>query len=94
MNNKFISASLLILSMSSSYAEIFNPTPSNDVLNNPHRGYMLWGSNVLSDEGLPDNFNGANIYHVYVPWRMIETADQVFDWSDVEQNDNFYNELF
>ncbi len=66
-------------------AAVYNPTPSDDVLDNPHRGYMLWGSNVLADGGLPDNFHGANIYHVYVPWRMVETADQVFDWSGVEQ---------
>ncbi len=85
MNKPFITASLLLFSVISSHAEVFNPTPSNDVLDNPHRGYMLWGSNVLSDEGLPDNFHGANIYHVYVPWRMVETADQVFDWSGVEQ---------
>ncbi len=46
---------------------------------------MLWGSNVAADGGLPDNFHSAHIYHVYIPWRMVETADQVFDWQTVEQ---------
>ncbi len=66
-------------------AEKFTPVATDEVLNNPHRGFMLWGSNVLSDGGLPDNHHGANIYHVYVPWRMAESSDQVFDWADLEQ---------
>ena len=80
----FIGLSLLATSFSG-YSEIFNPATSNDVLDNPHRGYMLWRSTVLADGGLPDNFHGSNIYHVYLPWRMIETDDQVFDWKAVEQ---------
>jgi hypothetical protein len=66
-------------------AAVYSPAPTTDVLDNSHRGYMLWGSSVLADGGLPDNYHGANIYHVYLPWRMIETADQVFDWVTVEQ---------
>lgn len=68
-----------------SQSATFSPPPTSDVLDNPHRGFMLWGSNVLADGGLPDNFHGANIYHVYVPWRVIESSDQVFDWTLVEQ---------
>ncbi len=85
MKHRLITSCLLWLSLALGQAETFNPTPSDEVLDNPHRGYMLWGSNVLADGGLPDNFHGANIYHVYLPWRMIETADQVFDWPGVEQ---------
>lgn len=65
-------------------ATTFSPPPSNDVLPNPHRGYMLWGSNAKQDQALPANHHGASIYHVYIPWRMVETADQVFAWQTVE----------
>ncbi|MCB1581692.1 MAG: DUF4832 domain-containing protein [Marinicella sp.] len=77
-------AYILLVSMTCT-AEDFIPAPSNEVLNNPHRGFMLWGSNVLADGGLPDNFHGASIYHVYLPWRMVESSDQVFEWDLIEQ---------
>ncbi len=83
--HKTITTFMLLSAMSISLAEVFTPQPSDDVLDNPHRGFMLWGSSVLADGGLPDNHHGANIYHVYLPWRMIETADQVFAWSQIEQ---------
>ena len=38
---------------------------------------------MQQDGGLPDNFHGSNIYHVYLPWCMVEIADQVFDWANV-----------
>jgi hypothetical protein len=85
MKQRLITSCLLWLNLALGQAETFIPTPSDEVLDNPHRGYMLWGSNVLADGGLPDNFHGASIYHVYLPWRMVETADQVFDWAGIEQ---------
>jgi len=75
---------LLINSFSVNSAT-FTPGSTGDVLDNPHRGYMLWGSSVLADGGLPDNHHQANMYHVYLPWRMVETTDQIFDWQTVEQ---------
>ncbi len=66
-------------------AVIFTPPVSDEALPNPHRGFMLWGSSVLADGGLPDNHHNATLYHIYLPWRMLETADQVFDWNAVEQ---------
>ncbi|MGJ8663004.1 MAG: DUF4832 domain-containing protein [Marinicella sp.] len=76
---------LCFLFIQTAGAAVFNPAPTQDVLDNPHRGFMLWGSNVLADGGLPDNLHEANIYHAYLPWRMVETADQVFAWAEVEQ---------
>lgn len=64
-------------------AGTLTPAISSSELDNPHRGFMLWGSSYAADGGV-DNFHGARIYHVYLPWRMIETADQVFDWQAVE----------
>jgi hypothetical protein len=81
---RFFITSLVSISMVSMAAD-FNPVASDDVLSNPHRGFMLWGSNVLSDGGLPDNYHGAEIYHVYLPWRLAESSDQVFEWDYVEQ---------
>lgn len=56
---------------------------TND-LNNPHKGFMLWGTDFAA--GAPANHYGATIFHVYAPWREIETADQVFDWGRFETN--------
>jgi Domain of unknown function (DUF4832) len=61
----------------------FSPAATTDDINNPHKGFMLWGSTW--SQGASDNFYGASIYHVYVPWREVETADQVFDWAGFEQ---------
>ena len=53
-------------------------------LNNPHKGFMLWGTDYAS--GGSGNFHGSSVFHVYVPWREIETSDQVFDWKSFERN--------
>ncbi len=60
----------------------FTPPRTNDDLNNPHKGFMLWGTTAAS--GLPDNFYGSTVFHVYAPWRELETADQVFDFAGFE----------
>jgi len=64
-------------------AGTLTPAISSNEFDNPHRGFMLWGSSYAADGGI-DNFHGAHIYHVYLPWRIIETADEVFDWQAVE----------
>jgi|APTNR8051073442_1049403.scaffolds.fasta_scaffold00131_7 hypothetical protein len=65
-------------------AATFSPASTTNDLNNPHKGFMLWGTDYA--DGAPNNFYGATIYHVYAPWREIETADQVFDWGRFETN--------
>lgn len=65
-------------------AATFNPAPTTNDLNNPHKGFLLWGTDYAA--GAPLNYYGATIYHVYAPWREIETADQVFDWGRFETN--------
>ncbi|MDZ4813043.1 MAG: DUF4832 domain-containing protein [Pseudomonadota bacterium] len=62
----------------------FLPARSSDDLSNPHKGYMLWGTTFAADGGV-DDFYTTRIFHVYVPWREVETADQVFDWDGFEQ---------
>ena len=61
------------------------PAQSNDDLSNPHRGFLLWGTTVGADGGLPDNHYGASIYQIYLPWREVETADEQYDWDGFEQ---------
>lgn len=61
------------------------PAQSNDDLSNPHRGFLLWGTTVGADGGLPDNHYGASMYQIYVPWREIETADEQYDWAGFEK---------
>ncbi len=65
-------------------AATFSPAPTTNDLNNPHKGFMLWGTDYAA--GAPNNHYGSTIYHVYAPWREIETADQVFDWGRFETN--------
>ncbi len=65
-------------------AATFSPAPTTNDLNNPHKGFMLWGTDYAG--GAPNNFYGATIYHIYVPWREVETSDQVFDWGRFETN--------
>jgi hypothetical protein len=62
----------------------FLPARTADNLVNPHKGYMLWGTTFAADGGL-DNFYGSRIFHIYVPWREVETSDQIFDWAGFEQ---------
>jgi hypothetical protein len=66
-------------------AVTYTPTPTQDDLNNPHKGFMLWGTTwgPGDEEG---NYYGSSVYHIYVPWREVETADQVFDWTTFEAN--------
>ena len=71
------------------------PARTDDVLNNPHQGFMHWGTNSYQSKPedpatftyLPDDpFNlGIRLYHVYVPWREIEPNDQDFRWDAFEQ---------
>lgn len=65
-------------------AATYSPAPTTNDLNNPHKGFMLWGTDYAA--GSPPNYYGATIYHIYMPWREIETADQVFDWGRFETN--------
>ena len=64
-------------------ARDYLPARSSDDLINPHKGWMLWGTTFAQDGGV-DNFHGARIFHIYVPWRELETADQVFDFDGFE----------
>lgn len=63
--------------------EVYPAATTND-LNNPHKGFMLWGTDYAA--GAPNNYHGASIFHVYVPWREVETADQAFAWAPFEAN--------
>ena len=63
----------------------YTPARTVDDLANPHKGWMLWGTTFALDGGV-DNFHAARIFHVYLPWREIETSDQVFDWAGIEQH--------
>lgn len=78
-------ASLWLVASAPMSAVTFMPARSSDDLANPHKGWMLWGTTFALDGGV-DNFHGARIFHVYAPWREIETSDQVFDWAGFEQH--------
>lgn len=75
---------VLCLGLINAHAVTFTPTQTTDNLNNPHKGFMLWGTTALVDGGPPANHYGARIFHVYAPWRELETADQVFDFAGFE----------
>jgi Domain of unknown function (DUF4832) len=77
----FVLLSLACLG-SGNAAEHLPPRTADD-LPNPHKGYMLWGTTFAADGGV-DDFYTTRIFHVYVPWREIETADQAFDWAGFE----------
>jgi hypothetical protein len=62
----------------------FSPAKTANDINNPHKGFMLWGTDY--SDGPADNYYGATIYHIYMPWREIETSDQVFDWVGFENH--------
>jgi len=66
------------------WAASFSPAIVTNDLNNPHKGFMLWGTDY--QDGASPNYYGSTIYHIYMPWREIETADQVFDWGSFETN--------
>lgn len=81
--HRLIFALLCLAWLGPGNAAEFLPPPTTDDLVNPHKGYMLWGTTFFADQGV-DNFYSTRIFHVYVPWREIETADQVFDWTGFE----------
>lgn len=66
------------------WASSVSPAIVTNDLNNPHKGFMLWGTDY--QDGAQPNYYGATIYHIYMPWREVETADQVFDWGQFETN--------
>lgn len=75
---------LLAAFVHASFAASYSPPRTTNDLNNPHKGFMLWGTSFAADA--PSNYYGATIYHIYVPWREVEIADQVFDWGRFETN--------
>lgn len=84
--NLLASAVLAALTLASpAHSGELRPAQSNDDLNNPHRGFMLWGTTVGAEGGMPDNWYGASIYQIYAPWREIETADEQYDWDGFEK---------
>lgn len=86
MNMKATLAFAALLCLTGAFsaaATDFFPVRTTDDLSNPHKGYMLWGTTFAADGGV-DDFYATRIFHVYVPWREIETADQVFDWAGFE----------
>ncbi len=74
----------LALAIPEATGGMVEPASAQQDLNNPHKGFMLWGTDYV--DGPPVNHYGATIYHVYMPWRDVETADQVFDWGRFETN--------
>ena len=64
-------------------ASVQPPELAGDVAN-PHRGFMLWGTDFA--DGAAANYYGARIFHIYVPWREVETAPGVFAWAQMEAN--------
>ncbi len=76
---------ICLLSSLAAMALDFTPARTGDDLVNPHKGWMLWGTTFVLDGGV-DNFHGVRIFHVYAPWRELETSDQVFDWAGFEQH--------
>lgn len=82
MINRLITACLLACAAARA-AEVFPAATTND-LNNPHKGFMLWGTDYA--DGAPNNYHGSSVFHVYVPWREVETGDQAFAWTQFEAN--------
>ncbi|MCC6972105.1 MAG: DUF4832 domain-containing protein, partial [Phycisphaerales bacterium] len=83
INRLIMLAAFLLAALPAPAAEVFPAATTND-LNNPHKGFMLWGTDYA--DGAPNNFHGASVFHVYVPWREVETADQAFAWAQFEAN--------
>lgn len=81
---RWISLIAVALLNGTAHAESYSPPFATNDLNNPHKGFMLWGTDYSF--GPPSNYYGATIYHVYMPWREVEPADQVFDWGTFETN--------
>lgn len=48
---------------------------------NPHQGFMLWATGSFDPA---DNHYGSHLYHLYLPWREIETSDEQYDWNAFE----------
>lgn len=85
ITNKLILASTALCVSFTSIAKTFTPQTSDDVLTTPHRGFMVWGT---SEGKYPDSLNTkhypSSIYHVYLPWRLLEPSDQNFQWKTIE----------
>lgn len=64
------------------FAGSVSPAKTAIDLNNPHKGFMLWGTDY--SDGVPDNYYGATVFHIYVPWREVEISDEVYDWDGFE----------
>ena len=75
---------ILLLFCVRAYPADIRPARAELDLDNPHKGFILWGTDYAFGE--PDNYYGATVYHVYMPWREVETADQVFAWGSFETN--------
>lgn len=68
-------------------AAIFAPESSDDVLSTPHRGFMVWGTGEgIYPDSLTPKYYGETIYHIYLPWRLVEPNDQQFDWQTIEKH--------
>ncbi len=65
-------------------AATVHPARTELDIDNPHKGFMLWGTDYAA--GPAENHYGATIYHVYMPWREVEPADQTFAWETFERN--------
>lgn len=83
MHRRLIALLLLLCPVNDGLARDFTPARSSDDLVNPHKGWMLWGTTFSQDGGV-DNFHDARIFHVYAPWRELESSDQVFDFDGFE----------
>ncbi len=81
--NRVLTVLLLLLASTAAAGREFTPARSSDDLVNPHKGWMLWGTTYDQDGGV-DNFHGARIFHIYAPWRELETSDQTFDFDGFE----------
>lgn len=79
---RVVRCAAVFLTVGNALAAMVYPAATALDLNNPHKGFMLWATDYA--DGPPDNYYGSTVFHVYVPWREIETADQVFDWAGFE----------
>jgi len=64
-------------------AETVTPPQLSLDLSNPHQGFVFWGSSFQAG-GTVGNYYDSSIFHVYIPWREVEPADQQFDWAGLE----------
>lgn len=81
LGRAFAFTAVLCLGLVDSLAGTNSPSRLSLDLNNPHKGFCLWGTSY--DSGGANHY-GSRMFHVYVPWREVETSDQVFDWDGYE----------